>query len=236
MAGRPGAAVAMAGVVIGVLSSLGNAATIDLDAQNRGWYDETGRHISGNLNYFAGRTFNVELDRFLDYHNFFVFDLPTVADPLVGATLVVESGEVPPMDGETRTYSTYSVSTSPTTLGSEEDSVAIFEDLGSGDLYGSHTFDSYISIEDTETWSITLSEEAVASISAALGGTWAVGGAVSDLETDDRWFYAFGGSQDIPLSDTQLHLTAIPEPATGFATLAAFTWLVMRRRGGRIGI
>ena len=66
------------------------STTVSVDAVDSGWYDETGSHGGGNTNYLVGICGSADVcsGDDLDRHNFFVFDLSSVAGgPAIGATL-----------------------------------------------------------------------------------------------------------------------------------------------------
>src|SRR6188474_865495 len=59
------------------------AQTVVIPHTDRGWYDNTGFHNPSNPNYVVGG------DSFGHYHNFFVFDLSGVTQPIASAKLML---------------------------------------------------------------------------------------------------------------------------------------------------
>ena len=97
---------------------------------------------------------------------------------------------------------------------------AVFDDLGSGQTYGSFQVLAGAQIEDV--LSFTLNGAALAAIQASQGGFFSIGGAVQNLTPDtDTLLFAFGGGEGI-----QRLIIEIAEPVpeimnSGFALLAA---------------
>ena len=55
------------------------AATVTLDATDRGWYQADGTHMPANLNYAVGDSF-IFIDNLPEFRNFFVFDLSSIGE------------------------------------------------------------------------------------------------------------------------------------------------------------
>jgi hypothetical protein len=154
------------------------AGTVIFSAVDSGWYRVDGAHTASNESYMVGSLAGTE------FRNWFVFDLSTLTDTAVAATLRVSN----PIDGYSSTdateiYSTFDVLTNATTLrsdhasGSAEGS-AIFGDLGGGLGYGDRT----VSAADNGTLvSVALNTDAVLAINAA-ASTFAIGGRLTTLD------------------------------------------------------
>ena len=165
-------------------SSFASAQSVSLEAVDSGNYDWEGDHSSGNTYYPAGDNAaagNNEL------RNFFVFDLSGVTAPVLGATLELYCPSNPPDPGDgyqspdpSETYALWEVVTDVSTLTAGGTGLTgIFDDLGGGIAFGQVD----MTAADNGTMvSIPLNLDAVASISAAAGGMWAVGGAVMTID------------------------------------------------------
>ena len=72
--------------IIGLMAAASATARADvmLAATSTGWYDISGLHLAGNLNYIVG--INESLDQFRD---FFIFDLTGVTGTITGATISI---------------------------------------------------------------------------------------------------------------------------------------------------
>jgi hypothetical protein len=206
------------GAVLGVACGHTQAGT--LNTSDRGWYDSSGKHDPSNDNYVAGTVPGVT------YHDFFVFDLSGVSTPLTSASLVAVN---PSSAGGTATYTLYDVTTSVTSLINGTGGVAAFDDLGSGTVYGSVTV-----TDATNTFvSVALNADGLAALNAHLGGTFAIGGALSG----SGYVFGFSGGQGPGDGNTYLNYTpgtsAVPEPASlslvGFGAVGMFGYGLRRK-------
>ncbi len=208
------------------LAPVGQATTITIDSFDAGWYlraaGDTGGHVASNVNYVAGwGTIN---NRF--FRNFFVFDLSSTTNTITSATLRLKmetqccgGGYFSP--DPTETYTVFDVSTSiATLLASGNNKTAVFDDLGSGNVYGS------VQVSDADEGfnvDITLNLTAVADIDAATGGNFALGGRVTSLGATgldlDPTEAVFQNSHVSPFV-RQLILNVVPEP-TSLALVAS---------------
>jgi VCBS repeat-containing protein len=126
-----------------------------------------------------------------EHRNFFVFDLTGVSDPVRAATLRVynpPSGFESPDPSET--WVLYDVTTDISALLSGAGGIPAYDDLGSGASYG----DVDVTVADNDTVvEVDLNPAGIAAINAALGGDFAIGGALSTISgSSDQ--YVFGGS------------------------------------------
>lgn len=114
-------------------------------------------------------------------HDFFVFNLSDVSVPIFGATLSIGN-----LEADTGKYVSWDVTTpiglleqswiGPTGgFSPDPEALTIFNDVGSGVVYGSTSFSP---ADDSNQVIIPLSPLAVQSINVAEGGSWAVGGSV----------------------------------------------------------
>lgn len=169
-----------------IISAAAPAAAQDLvlEAVDSGNYDMDGDHSSGNTYYPAG---DIAASGFSELRNFFVFDLSAVMGPVLGATLELYNPSDPPDAGDGyrspdpfETYSLWEVVTDVSTLTAGGSGLTgIFDDLGGGTAFG--TIDMTEADNGTVV-AIALNHNAEASIEAAAGGLWAVGGAVMTLD------------------------------------------------------
>lgn len=157
---------------------------ISLEAVDSGNYDWEGDHSSGNTYYPAGDTAAAGV---AEHRNFFVFDLSAMPGPVLGATLELYNPSDPPEPGNGyrspdpfETYALWEVVTDVATLiAGGSGLTGIFDDLGGGLAFGQIDMTA---ADNGTIVSIPLTQEALTSIEASLGGLWAVGGAVMTLE------------------------------------------------------
>lgn len=185
------------------------AAMVTLSAIDSGFYTSTGLHQPGNQNYIVGRD-----EDGLNRHNFFVFDLASIYDVIIGAQLRLFN----PADGylspdPSETYTVFDVFTPITTLlAGGSGLTSIFNDLGYGLTFGSVV----ASAADTDTQiNITLNANALTALNAA-SGLFAFGGAITSLSggTSNEFLFANSGTFT-SFNDLVLTTSApIPEPGT----------------------
>lgn len=194
-------------LALAVVTQAYGATIISLDAIDRGSYEDDGYHFSGNDNYIVGDL----LETSPVHRNFFVFDLNSVGQQIIGAELQLYN----PRYGYAgfhsvdrfEIYSLFDVSTDLTILRNGSGGVAAFNDLGTGTFYGSYR----VSSEDNgETLLIPLNLAAINDLNST-SGSIALGGAITSLNSVNDTEVLFGGSGNAPSS--RLKLTLIPEPA-----------------------
>ena len=178
--------------------------SVVINSANRGWYDNSGYHDAGNLNYFVGD------DGTSLYRNFFVFNLPALSSQLVDAELLLNSyNNVSPYGVET--YQLYDVTNSITVLtNNASGATSVYADLGSGAVYGGRNV--YVS-ESGLMLGIPLDGSFLAAAQANSGGRIALGGALTSLNPVPTTEYLFGGSAGFP-ADAQLWLGFLASPAS----------------------
>lgn len=204
-----------------------------INAIDSGWYNQTGMHFASNDNYLAGDLSGIE------FHNFIVFDLTDVVTDIVSASLLLYNPDnaLPALRGyvspdPTETYQVYDVSTPIATLSLSNAGaagVAIFDDLGSGTVFGQQT----VSAADNGTVvSIVLNAEGIAALNAARGGQFAIGGALTTLGSPgDEFVFGFAQLLDNP-QVRRLEFNSVPEPTT-VTLLAIGGAFALRARFGR---
>lgn len=167
-----------------VLAALpASAQLVFLEADDSGTYSYEGYSSAGGTNYLAGDTAAAGVN---EIRNFFIFDLSAVPGTVAFAALQLYNPGDPPDSGNGfsspdpfETYVLNEVITDIATLAAGGTGlVAIFDDLGDGTQFGSIDIDAS---DNATSVLIPLNQDAVTSINSAMGGSWAVGGAVTTL-------------------------------------------------------
>ncbi|MBW2455489.1 MAG: hypothetical protein JRI68_13300, partial [Deltaproteobacteria bacterium] len=141
---------------------------IVLAAVERGWWRDDGDHTSTNDNTFTGY-FN---GSGFTHNSYFIFDLSGVSGTVVGAELWLEVEDYNSADPNEQ-LSVWDVSTPAATLeASGSGQVQIFNDLMSGNQYGSSTF---VVADEATVKTMGLNAQAVIDLNAALGTDFSVG-------------------------------------------------------------
>ncbi len=128
-------------LVLTLYYGLASAATTTLSEVDRGWYDSTGYHLTGNTNYYVGEGSIYEEPTAGEYRNWFVFDLSGISDTILSATLRLENTSYDSPDS-TETYTLFDITTSLSSLTGGSGGVSAFNDLGGGTSYGFQTVSS----------------------------------------------------------------------------------------------
>lgn len=152
-----------------------SAATYTLTAIDSGWYDLDYGHDPTNDNYIVGNCCGSG-----EHRNYFVFDLSGVTGTITSATLEIENPYTPITPDPSENWTLYNVSTPVATLvagGSPPATDSIFTDLGNGTSYGN------VSVASNYTGIVTISlnASALAALNAAIGTSFALGGAITTL-------------------------------------------------------
>jgi hypothetical protein len=199
-------------------TSTASAATITLDATSRGYFRSDGTvaggHGTASANYLAGQYQSRE------YRNFFIFDLSSVTELIVSASLQIAPGDYLSPDAS-ETVTLFDVSTPSATLTNGTGGVVAFNDLGSGTSYGSRAFTA------ADVWTVpvtmALNGAALTNLQSAVGALFAMGGAVMSISGsgDQTVFGATHLAGGLPVRlvlETQPAppppTPAVPEPAT----------------------
>lgn len=162
----------------------------DLGTNNQGWWSEA-NNFDGNDNYIVGN-YNTNF-----YNNFFTFDISEIIEPVTSVTLNLQRyyGQSD-LGSLIQSYSLFDVSTDAATLNNNEGTNStIFDDLGSGQQYGS--FNVAVSGNESEILSFSLNSNAIADLNSA-------------ISLNQQFFSVGGSSQPQP----------VPEPSSILGLLA----------------
>jgi hypothetical protein len=173
----------------------------DPSSANQGWWSDTVDNGSfANPNYIAGVCCGG------DHRNFFTFDLRSLNNRVVFATLRVNTGVVE--GDETETLRLSDVSTDAGTLNFNTGrNPAIFRDLGTGAVYGEYVISRE---QDNVTLDLKLNQRAIRDLNRARGGFFSIGGRVISLSGagSDEFIFGFSGNT----SDDTVQLIARTAP------------------------
>lgn len=161
-----------------------SAQIVTLEAVDSGTYSWDGHHSWQNRNYAAG---DAAAAGVAEYRDFFVFDLSMLSGTVSRAALSLYNPARPPDPGNgyvssdpSERFAVYEVATDITTLTAGGTGlVGVFHDLGDGTVYGSAAMTK---LDNGTSVLVGLNHNAVNAINAAIGGRWAVGGAVTTLD------------------------------------------------------
>jgi len=183
-------------VVLTVLNAPGSSVTIN--AADRGWFNDSGDHTSGNLNYLCGES----SDGFTR-NNWMVFNIPQFAGTIVQAELLINTFSNLSSNPQ-ETYVLRHVSTPIANLVAGGTGLtAIYDDLADGPVYSVRDL---VKPEEGQRAIIPLNLTFINDATSAAGGQIALGGSILNLNTNNvnqNWF-AFSLSA---ASDVQLRLT-----------------------------
>jgi len=191
---------ALAIIILALAALPASAQLVFLEAVDSGFYTWEGSHSAGSTNYLAGDTAAAGVN---EIRNFFVFDLSGVSGTVVFAALQIynPSETVDPGNGfnSPDPFETYVVNEVTTDIGTLTAGgtglISIFDDLGDGTVFGSTDIDSG---DNGTSVLVPLSQDAVDAVNSAVGGSWAVGGAVTTLVGNPLqtvFAYSNGGMQ-----------------------------------------
>ena len=198
--------------VLGLLMlSVASVDAVTFGAIDRGHFSAQGFHNPTNKNTFTGQSGG------LVHNSFFVFDLSSLSGTVTGGNLELELENYFGPDAS-ESFTVFDVSTSAPALGSSYSTgsptgLAIFADLGAGNVYGGAT----VSSSDVGSIiSMSLSAQAIVDINAAAGGTFAVGVALLQPFTLSSGNEAvrFSVGTEPRTHQLVLNTAAVPEPST----------------------
>jgi hypothetical protein len=193
--------------------------TVEISATDTGWYDDNGNHTPTVEAYSVGNVYSDQYTR-----NFFIFDLSSIARPIVSARLFATN----PADGFSspeppETWTLFDVTTPvPTLVTGGSGQIGIYNDLGGGATYGATT----VSLASNDTLvEVALNVAGITALNAARGSSFALGGAITTLDGDpgsEEYLFAFSGQPE-HIQKLVLTLEAIPPEPPALASPADAT-------------
>jgi PEP-CTERM motif len=196
-----------------------SAALIQINASDTGAYDSAGNHTATAQNYITGLSLT-------ERRSFFVFDLTGVSSPITSATLNLWNPNTNPhpccqgyrSPSATETFNLFDVNTpSSTVTGGGTGLTSVFDDLGTGTLFGSYVASA---ASNGKVVSIGLNAAGLAALNGALGSVITFGGAIGTLSGPaDQFLFGFttadfAGGDVRRLDLTTADIPQVPEPAT----------------------
>jgi hypothetical protein len=180
---------------------------------NQGWWSDTLANHDLNDNYATGVS---GLDRF---RSFFTFDLSSLTGVVLSVRMEL-SQYLYSSTEQAETIQFFDVSTDAATLNNNTGTnAAIFDDLGSGTVYGNIFVPAYESSDPFNVLSFDLSSATVADINAALDG----------IESPS--FFTgralFGGSQGSGIQRLIVTTADTPEPAVVPEASSLIAWSIL---------
>ncbi len=197
-----------------VCSFASAADTVILNPVDRGLYTQFGSHTPSNTFYAVGQ-FTDGIGQ--ELRNFFVYDLSGIEGTIVDAKLGYEFSSLISPEGF-EDYELYDVTTPINQLVSGSAGEFAFDDLGTGELYGTHRF---FDSQGNDPFEISLTPSAIDSLNNA-DGLWALGGRISTIDGQlgvTQEVSVVSSTQASDLSTTPLILTIEPIPAPGALAL-----------------
>jgi hypothetical protein len=160
-------------------------------------------------------------------NDYFVFAIPSLSDPIVSAELQVTRQGVSSQSGyhNSITYSLFDVLTPIIDLtGTPGDIGNVYGDLGTGNIYGSTIIP--VTGNANDVLSIEFSSAGLIALNAALGGSFAVGGSITEaipsldeVTGDELKVFDTGAATPLPVhlvlrTSADIPVNPVPEPTT----------------------
>lgn len=188
--------------------------------RNQGFWEHNRANGETNANYATGKPSSDGIE----HRGYLTFYLGSVDRPVISAKLLIARG---PQDSplQSAALGIFDVSTPPRTLNRQGGiNNAVFEDIGTGNLYASGVVPRSGEANFIE---FDLNSTAVKDINFADDAYFSVGMAVLDFNaTQYPWLFRASGYQS-----NYLQLTLIPEPnSVGVGNLALLSFAAIRRR------
>lgn len=171
--------------LVGALTGGEAASAETLSGPLAGYYRDNGVASGGSVGnnhttgFFAGN----------DHRGYFVYNIPA-GEPITGATLSINAASV--LNGP-NTLEVHDVTTSPETVVSFAPNVAIYNDLGTGVLYG-----TAVATTGRQTLTVTLNADAISAINAARGKSFALGFAIATGNSGENHTIFLGSGNTTP--------------------------------------
>lgn len=212
-----------------LLAFTATASATILDATERGTYRDSGVFGSGGSGTSVGNYVTGGLSSGAEFRSFFNFDLTGVTGQITEAVLSISLDRTRAFSPDpTETFGVFDVTSDIPSLLDGSGGISAFEDLGSGASYG---VASVLTDSTSGTVSIALNALALLDLNAAIGGDFALGGALTSLSGGTELLFGFsnlGRQQPTRLTLTTTPVfqnqVAIAEPASltlmGFGLLA----------------
>lgn len=226
--------IALATIAIG---GAAQAATFSIESSSQGWFNQLG--VDNGEPNDIGNTFTGTFGS-SEFRSFFTFDVSGLQAPIKGGTLRLFQ-ETYFSGDPTETLVAYDVSASNEFLTSNPplvEGLGVFEDLGSGSVYGEGTVEAFVSPTDGFL-EITLSAAAVDAINAAQQGTGdfalglvlaSLGGRQSEEGAEAVRFSNPVDSSGGPAMLVVHQVQAVPEPFTLLGLSAVAVGAVFLKR------
>jgi MYXO-CTERM domain-containing protein len=200
-----------------------------INSFDRGYYRNDGVHTAINHTYLTGNSGGGR------YRGWFAFALPELeGEHVVGATLRMLAATV---SGGPQTVTLFDVgadlgdlTTGHSAGGSGQE---IFDDLGTGAVFGSRAFTG---AESNQFVEYTINAAGIAAINSSLGGSLAIGARNSAEGSTNRFVYGSSGSSNAADGNVQLILDVapvVPLPTAAGLGAAGLLALGGRRRRNR---
>ncbi len=207
--------------------SQGQADIITLNTIDRGTYRDDGYNTPVYTTIGTGRKYNYILNQYL------IFDLSSVSKEVISAEFRIVCDYSYFSYDPYETYTLFDVTNSyiEVYMG-YGDNLAVYNDLGSGVVYGTV---NVISNYSYETVTVTLNRDGLAALNACLGGIFMMGGSLTSIDNDDDYeiLFSYCSSKNAGDGYTQLILTTVPEPSTLiFFSVGLWFLFHQRRRQG----
>jgi hypothetical protein len=214
--------------ILACSATAASASTTFVGFSNSGFYNSGATSASTNGNFATGWFVAGITEEIRDW---FSFDLSGVTGTITAATLNLQmpaSGFLSPDPTETLTI--FDVTTSPATLALHNPTTAIFDDLGTGTVYGSADI---AFVPAGNSVQVPLNATGVAFLNAHKS-LFAFGGAVTSFSpTDTQTQALFNSSNFDNFVSLTLQIADAPEPSSVGILGCGFLALLRRRRPAR---